>query len=292
MESRALEAMSPKAMVARIQQARFPQALQPAEVQLLATVAISYGLDPLMGELSIYQGRPYVGIDGRLRKAQETGRFAGIESRPATLAEREAWQIPDEDFFFRCEVYSKGVDRPFVGWGRVFERETHGKGFKPTETNPQRMAEKRAEAQALRKAFHIPLPSSEDIGAVDMELPPVPVGNCRVVDAQTGEVTEPQPAVATQPPAPEVPVGPPPASAPESTEPPPDALTVTFGPPMEYDYVTLIAKELTRLGITADEMGEWCNRKKMKAVPEMPSKQANAVLIWLASCASKQVALR
>ena len=181
MDSKSLTTMDNTQMLARVEMAKFPQDLTPADKRLLAEVAISYGLDPLMNEVSIYQGRPFVSIDGRYRLAQETGELDGVESRPATKQEREDWEIPAGDRFFRAEVWRKGATRPFVGWGRVLQsEEIGGKGFKPVEKNPQRMAEKRAEAQALRKAFHIPLPSIEDIGYRDG----------RVVDVSTGELIE------------------------------------------------------------------------------------------------------
>lgn len=166
MESTVLQAMDTPQMLARVELAKFPKDLTPIEKKLLAQVAITYGFDPLMGEVSIYQGRPFVSIDGRYRKAQETKDFDGISTRPATKQERIDWEIPDGDYFYHSEVFTKSASHPFVGWGRVNQSETKGgQGFKPVEKNPQRMAEKRAEAQALRKAFHIPLPSVEDIGA-------------------------------------------------------------------------------------------------------------------------------
>ena len=186
MDSTALQNMDEKTMVSRVEMARFPQALTQADKRLLAQVAITYGFDPLMGEISIYQGRPFVSIDGRYRKAQETGKLNGVSSRPSTEQERKAWKIPEADYFFRAEVMVSGAEYPFVGWGRVYQSEIGGKGFLPIEKNPQRMAEKRAEAQALRKAFHIPLPSIEDIGSPEADEEPA----VRVVNVTTGEVAE------------------------------------------------------------------------------------------------------
>jgi hypothetical protein len=158
--------MDDKAMVARIGTAKFPQELSQSDVRLLSLAARTYGFDPILGEISIYQGRPFISIDGRYRKAQETKMFDGIETRPANKQEKTDWDIPDGDYFFRSECWVKGSSRPFVGWGRVRQSEINPNGkFKPVDVNPQRMAEKRAEAQALRKAFHIPLPSIEDIGS-------------------------------------------------------------------------------------------------------------------------------
>ena len=187
MDSTALTKMTETQMVERVEMARFPQEMTKQDKILLAQVAITYGLDPLMGEVTLYQGRPFVSIDGRYRKAQETEQLDGVETRPANKQERADWQIPEGDFFYRSEVYVKGSSRPFVAWGRVFHAETvGGKGFKPVEKNPQRMAEKRAEAQALRKAFHIPLPSVEDIGSPDYDVESTAVE----VDKTTGEITE------------------------------------------------------------------------------------------------------
>jgi len=166
LDSKSLMVMPEAQMMQRVEMAKFPQALTPPEKRLLAQVAITYGFDPLMGEITIYQSRPYVSIDGRYRKAQETDLFNGVETRPANKQERTEWDIPEGDYFYHSEVWVKGASHPFVGWGRVYSAETSGgKGFKPIEKNPQRMAEKRAEAQALRKAFHIPLPSVEEAGS-------------------------------------------------------------------------------------------------------------------------------
>jgi len=197
MESTALTSMKPEQMLARIDQARFPQDLTLADKKTLAKVAIDYGLDPLMGELMIYQGRPYVTIDGRRRKAQETDLFDGIQTRPATKEERTAWGIPDGDHFFHADVFKKECSHSFEGWGRVTKEQieraekgarSHGKDpwYLPLVQDPQGMAEKRAEAKGLRKAFSIPLPSAEDIGSENGAIE----GQYRVVDVKTGEIRE------------------------------------------------------------------------------------------------------
>jgi len=183
--------MSQETMLARINQAKFPQDLVPTEKALLATAARTYGFDPIMGELTIFQGRPYVSVDGRYRKAQESGKLDGVETRPATKDEKVDWGIPVDDHFFRSDVWVKGASHAFTGWGRVRAIETKlrpgkpGDAYKPTVTVPQRMAEKRAEVMALRKAFHIPLPSIEDIGGEE-ETP----ADITVIES-TGEIVEP-----------------------------------------------------------------------------------------------------
>ncbi len=164
MDSNALMKLDERAMARRVEMAKFPQQLSPADKHVLVIAARSYGFDPLMNEITIYQGRPYVTFEGRYRKAQETGLLNGVSTRPATREEREAWGIPEGDYFFRAEVYKKGCDYAFTGWGRVFASEISGDPHLPVAKNPQRMAEKRAEVQALKKAFSIPLPSFEYIG--------------------------------------------------------------------------------------------------------------------------------
>ena len=163
METTALQKLDQQQMIQRVNQARFPKDLTVADRQLIAKVAIEYGLDPLFGELMIYQGRPYVTIDARRRKAQETGELDGISARPATNGEKKARRVPDEDYLFVAEVWKKGGAHPYEGVGRVKESETKGDPHLPIVKDPAAQAEKRAEAQALRRAFHLPLPSFEEV---------------------------------------------------------------------------------------------------------------------------------
>jgi hypothetical protein len=160
------------AMLERVNKAKFPQDLTVAERNLLADICIQYKLDPLMSEVTVYQGRPYVTYDGRMRKAQETKLLDGIETRPATADEKKAFECADGDYLWVANVHVKEKSFPFVGWGYVRARETQppvkadgsqGRaGYRPSEVNPNRMAEKRAEMFALRKAFHLPLPTFID----------------------------------------------------------------------------------------------------------------------------------
>jgi len=192
MDSKALTTMTENQMLTRISSAKFPQELTTPDRKALAIAAINYGFDPLMGEISIYQGRPFVSIDGRYRKAQETGKLNGVRTRPATKQERAEWEIPDGDYFFKAEVYVKGSSMPFEGWGRIRAVEINATGkFKPVDANPQRMAEKRAEAQALRKAFHINLPSMETMGTTEEEESPVIIDGKNVIES-TGEIKDSQ----------------------------------------------------------------------------------------------------
>jgi hypothetical protein len=169
-DTKSLQQYTPEKMLERVNKAKFPKDLTEVERKVIVQLAIDYGLDPLFGEVMVFQGKPYVTIDARRRKAQETGMYDGIKTRPATAKERQAWKIPKDDYFFHADVFKKDSTHPYEGWGRVRAEETKPGSktseeaiFKPIQNNPQQMAEKRAEAQALRKAFHLPLPSAEDI---------------------------------------------------------------------------------------------------------------------------------
>lgn len=193
MDTKALMKMDTATMLARIGQAKFPKDLTKQEIALMSEVSISYGLDPLMQELMIYQGNPYPTINARYRKAQETGKFDGINTSPATEEECKARHAKEGDYLYRAEVWVKGASHPFVGWGRVRAAETIGNPHLPIVKDPDRQAEKRAEAMGLRKAFSMPVPfqSWEEFqeqraeSAIDVEY--------RVIDKKTGEITETEP---------------------------------------------------------------------------------------------------
>jgi hypothetical protein len=213
METKELVKLNQDQMMERVNKARFPQELNKQEKALVATVSIEYGLDPVFGELMIYQGKPYITIDARRRKAQETGNLAGVNSRPATKEEREARGVVDGDYLFVCQVWVKDMSHPFEGWGKVRRAEIKGSEHLPIVKDPAAMAEKRAEAQALRRAFHIPLPSAEDI--IEAEF-------TEIADADQGgnggKKTAPGSSKKAAAPAKEKPATPPAKSANQATE--------------------------------------------------------------------------
>lgn len=198
MDSTALMKMDEKTMMARVNQARWPKDLTVQDKAVIATVAVAYGLDPLLQELMIFQGAPYVTINARYRKAQETGRFGGINANPATKEEREERGAKDGDILYRCEVWRTDAAHPFIGWGRVRAAEImNANKFTPLSTDPHRMAEKRSEAQALRKAFSLPIPfgsweeAEEQLAAGEtIEGSYTEVKEERVVNRDTGEIQE------------------------------------------------------------------------------------------------------
>ncbi len=183
MDTVALMKMDQPTMLARIGQAKFPSDLSTEDKKLMAQVSISYGLDPILNELMIYQGNPYPTINARYRKAQETGKFDGINTRPATPEERKARNCREFDILYCAEVWRTNASHPFVGWGRVRGAERKGSEHLPIVKDADRMAEKRAEAMGLRKAFSMPVPfqSWEEYEEQRAE---------KAIDKTTGEIIE------------------------------------------------------------------------------------------------------
>jgi len=115
----------------------------------LATLGNHIGVRAELGELILYQGKPYITIDGRIRLAHETGLLNGIDIAPASSMDRERYGCETGDMLWICRVYKKGATRPFVGWGFV------GSGDRNpvAKTHPRELAKKRAKYDALRLAF-------------------------------------------------------------------------------------------------------------------------------------------
>ncbi|PPD57366.1 hypothetical protein [Dehalogenimonas etheniformans] len=189
MQGTELTTISPEKMLAeRMPAAMFPQSMSMEQRLFIAKIAVSYGLDPMMNELTVYQGQPFVSLAARLRKAQETEQLDGVDMRPATTEEKTGRGLEAGDYLFMAEVWRKGSSRPFMGWGTVKKAEidravgnarsnNRDPFFLPLVKDPASMAEKRAIAKGLKLAFHLPLPSVEDIGGEDPLMPdssPVP----------------------------------------------------------------------------------------------------------------------
>lgn len=135
-------------------------ALAPEQRKLIIAVATRVELDPYLSHVVLFYGRPYITEAGMLYHAHRTGELDGISTRPLTKKERESYQIPDDEHAWLAEVWKQGQGHPFTGLGRARgdEKRPIARGSAVEPQHPQRMAEKRAEMQALRKAFPIGLP--------------------------------------------------------------------------------------------------------------------------------------
>jgi hypothetical protein len=115
----------------------------------LAALGNHIGVHAELGEILLYQGKPYITIDGRIRIAHETGLLDGIQARPATRMEWQNYGCDDGDMLWVCYVFKKGARRAFVGWGHVAK----GDRNPVSKTHPRELAKKRAKYDALRAAF-------------------------------------------------------------------------------------------------------------------------------------------
>ncbi len=152
-------------MLARVAEADaiglFPDKASPDQKQVLAAVCLAYGLDPLLGELIPYQGRPYITINGRRRLDAQAGHNPSIKFRPLTQEEkeyyREADAFTDGDLAEFCLLTTEHGNT-VEGFGRVLaseKKKTGGKGddFLPLKNRPIEMVHKRSEYRARLMAY-------------------------------------------------------------------------------------------------------------------------------------------
>jgi hypothetical protein len=135
--------------------------LKPAQARVLAVAAQTSGLSPLMGEIVMLGGSPYVTEPGIIRTANQHPQFDGYDLEPLTVEERTAWGVQDADeFAFKCTVYRKDRSRPVIGVGRASRKNVAMGTIKDTWL-PE-MAQKRAVERALSRAFPTGLPLYDD----------------------------------------------------------------------------------------------------------------------------------
>ena len=137
--------------------------LSAVQIIDLIRYADKYGLDAYRGHVMIMYGKPYIGIDGYLWHARTTGISYQLRSRPLEEGERKAMLLGEKDHGWKSEVI-KGLTWEYsMGIGIVTEEEMTAKSDrKPDQlrspvvaAHPWQLAQKRAEWQALRRAFPI-----------------------------------------------------------------------------------------------------------------------------------------
>lgn len=151
-------------MLARVSQAQglglFPEKGNPSQLTLMAQAALAYGLDPLMQEIILYQGKPFITIDGRRRLDANAGHHPSIRFRLLTQDEREfyteAGALSQGDIAHVC-VLTTEWGNTVEAFGRVLAKQRdpnqRGAGFIPTVLYTIEMSQKRAEARARRMAY-------------------------------------------------------------------------------------------------------------------------------------------
>lgn len=137
--------------------------LSNLQIGALINYAHRYGLDPYRGHVMIMHGKPYVGLDGYLYHANRLKIPYNLRSRPLTPAEREAMQLGPKDQGWGCEITRLDSQEYRLGIGIVTAEEMTELSKKdPSKlrspvvaAHPWQLAQKRAEWQALRRAFPI-----------------------------------------------------------------------------------------------------------------------------------------
>lgn len=114
-----------------------------------------------LGHVVLYHGKPYPTIDGYLYHAHRTNVPFKMMSRPLNQEEKKDYQVGELDYAWKCTIYKGATQAEFSGIGIITEAERTGKSKHDSEkyaapvvnAKPWQMAQKRAEWQALRRAF-------------------------------------------------------------------------------------------------------------------------------------------
>lgn len=132
-------------------------------VLALVAYAEKYGLDPARGHVCLMYGKPYITLDGYLYHAWQTGTHYTLASRPLSKEEILTFQIPEGAHAWQAKVRFLDTENTFTGLGIVTHDELTAKSSRDINklrlpvvaAHPWLLAQKRAEWQALRRAFPI-----------------------------------------------------------------------------------------------------------------------------------------
>lgn len=131
-------------------------------IQLLR-YADRYGLDAYRGHVMIMYGKPYIGIDGYLWHAHQENIPYSLTGRPLNKDELELRGYKAEDIGYQSRIKRLDTLQEFEGLGvvtreeinAVLENKPSQKRYPVVAEKPGQMVQKRADWQALRRAFPI-----------------------------------------------------------------------------------------------------------------------------------------
>uniref|UniRef100_A0A6M3M4Y1 Uncharacterized protein n=1 Tax=viral metagenome TaxID=1070528 RepID=A0A6M3M4Y1_9ZZZZ len=137
--------------------------LLPEQVKALMDYAFKYHLDPFRGHLVLMYGKPYITIDGYLYHAFISRQPYTLSSRPMLTQEEKQYKIGKTDHGWLATVTFTESGNTFTGTGIVTYEEMTTKSPRDNTKlrspvvafHPWQLAQKRAEWQALRRAFPI-----------------------------------------------------------------------------------------------------------------------------------------
>ena len=141
----------------------------PDQLHLLYVFCHEAGLLPVL-HVTLYQGKPWITLDGRIELAKRHPEYRGFKTRPLTASEKEAWMFETSDIVVECTMRT-------ASWGEITARgrvtradidqalaaaQRSNKRPAPIATHPQEIAEKRAIGRCERLAFGQSVPDFED----------------------------------------------------------------------------------------------------------------------------------
>lgn len=144
--------------------------LTKQQLEGLVRWGTSLGLSPYLGHVCLYYGKPYVTIDGYYYKLNSERPELRVGTCPLTAPQREVYQVEMGDHAWIAQAWENGTLIMTSGLGIVTREEMDETSKKDpskfrapiARDKPQRMAEKRAEWQLLRKL--IPLEEVAYVG--------------------------------------------------------------------------------------------------------------------------------
>lgn len=162
-----------------LQAGLWPQTMTPQQKALMVQVALAYGLDPLMGELVLYQGKPLVTINARRRKDVEAGHHPSIKFRFLTAEEQQGYTDAgaiNEGDLVQVGILTTEWGSTVEGIGKVTKEERVSGRQPVSKSHPIEMCQKRAEARVRLMAYGpISLPQMPGITVSEIALAGVTV---------------------------------------------------------------------------------------------------------------------
>ncbi len=164
-QERAVELRGPELERALTTDIATGEILPPARVEMLLAFAAEAGLNVKLGHVMIYQGAPRVTVDGYHYKARSQNKPVRVATRPLAEEEYKLYKIAESDYAWIAWDADRDRAHSETGLGIVTMAEVNEMSTKhPNKhrspvvaNNPQRMAQKRAEWQFLRKAVPLGL---------------------------------------------------------------------------------------------------------------------------------------
>lgn len=137
--------------------------LLPEQVQALQEYALKYHLDIFRSHVVLMYSKPYITLDGYLFYARQSKVDYTLQSRPMTTEELNLYKIGATDHAWIAEVILTQSGARFNGLGIVTYEEMTAKSPRDdtklrspvVAAHPWQLAQKRAEWQAMRRAFPI-----------------------------------------------------------------------------------------------------------------------------------------